>query len=523
MYLSALVETSGRIGSTARKKEKITLIAELLGRARGKEIALAASYLSGRLPQGRLGVGWSLLERANQDLGTFDAPLHLHELDDRFEDIARDQGPGTAGRKTRALREILARCSEKERAFVGGLIMGELRQGAMEGLVLEGLILAASLSREALQQAFMFSGDIGEIARTAMEGGEAGLSRFAPTLFHPVSPMLASPVEGEKEALLRLGEAGFEYKIDGARVQIHKDRNRIMVFTRNLRDVTSSVPEVTALVGSLPMNEAILEGEVIAFDKNGMPLPFQTSMRRFGRIKEVSRMSEEIPLSLFLFDLLLIDGQPLFKVPYGERVAELDRRVPADHRVRRIVTADMHAARNFLEESLRAGHEGVMAKKLDSPYRAGQREYLWLKIKQAQTLDLVVLAAEWGHGRRRGRLSNLHLGARDPSGGGFVMLGKTFKGLTDKMLLWQTQKLLELEIGRDAGTVYVRPELVVEVAFSDLQESPRYPGGLALRFARIRAYRPDKAALEADTMETVRKTFEDRRGKSSDPLPIQDR
>jgi DNA ligase 1 len=502
MHLASLVEVSERVGRTSRRKEKAELIADFMRRVRGGEIALAASYLAGRLRQGRIGIGWNLIERARHDLGSVSEPLHLNELNDRLQAMSEEGGAGSTERKIRGLREILSRCEERERVFIISLIMGELRQGAMEGMVLEGLALASSLSREALRQALMFSGDLGEVARAALEEGVNGLARFGPVLFRPISPMLASPVEGEREAALRLGEAGWEYKIDGARVQIHKSGERVVVFSRNLLDVTRSVPEVADFAGRLPMESAILEGEVIALAPDGAPLPFQTTMRRFGRIKGVSRTRGEIPLTLFLFDLLYLDGEPLFETAYGERVEALSRRASA-HLIPRIVTADIIAAGDFLKESLRKGHEGLMAKKLDAPYRAGQRGFLWLKIKQAQTLDLVILAAEWGHGRRQGRLSNLHLGARDTLGGGFVMLGKTFKGLTDEMLRWQTGKLLSLEIARDASTVYVRPELVVEVAFSDIQESPRYPGGLTLRFARVKGFRPDKTVREADTLETV--------------------
>jgi DNA ligase-1 len=380
-------------------------------------------------------------------------------------------------------------------------------------LVLGAVALASSIDIERVRRAFMFSGDIGEMARAAIEEGVAGLSRFGPRLFRPVSPMLASPAEGEHEATERLGEAGWEYKIDGARVQIHKVGGEVKIFTRHLKEVTESVPEIVALVKTFPMKEAIFEGEAIALRKDGLPLPFQTTMRRFGRIREVAQMREEIPLTPYFFDLLYQDGQPLFEIPYQERIERLSIMIPPQFMIPRITTADEKKAREFLMKSLEAGHEGLMAKGLTSPYMAGQRGLYWLKIKPAQTLDLIILAAEWGHGRRRGWLSNLHLGARDPETGGSVMLGKTFKGLTDGMLRWQTKRLLELEIARDEWTVYVKPELVVEVAFSDLQESPHYPGGLALRFARVRGFREDKSAPEADTIQRVRRIFEASRGE----------
>jgi DNA ligase-1 len=354
----------------------------------------------------------------------------------------------------------------------------------------------------------MFSGNIGEVARVAIEEGASGLSRFQPKLFHPISPMLASPVEGEGEAIDRLGEAGWEYKIDGARIQVHKDRDEIRVFTRHLKEVTESVPEIVALTKKFPIDKAIFEGEAFALREDGKPLPFQTTMRRFGRIQNVEGIREEIPLAPIFFDLLYLDGGSLLDASYHERFNQLSKRISSEYLIPQIITADAKKVQDFLLRSLKAGHEGLMAKGLDSPYIAGQRGFLWLKIKPAQTLDLVILAAEWGHGRRKGLLSNLHLGARDTESGEFVMLGKTFKGLTDEMLRWQTKKLLELETGRDEWTVYVRPELLVEIAFNNIQESPHYPGGLALRFARVKHFRKDKSPLEADTFQKVRALFE---------------
>jgi DNA ligase-1 len=301
-----------------------------------------------------------------------------------------------------------------------------------------------------------------------------------------------------------LGEAALEYKLDGARIQVHKGGDDVRVFTRQLNDVTVAVPEVVAAARRLHLREAILDGEAIALRPSGAPLPFQVTMRRFGRKLDVDRLKAELPLASFFFDILYADGSSLLDEPYRQRFATLADAVPAAERVPRIVTADPKEAVGFFERALAAGHEGLMAKALGAPYEAGARGGAWLKVKPVQTLDLVVLAAEWGHGRRRGWLSNLHLGARDPDAGGFVMLGKTFKGMTDEMLAWQTTKLLELETRRDGHTVYVRPELVVEVAFNDIQASPQYPGGLALRFARVRRYRPDKGPALADTIDTVR-------------------
>jgi DNA ligase-1 len=324
--------------------------------------------------------------------------------------------------------------------------------------------------------------------------------------------MLASPADDVGAALARLGEAAFEYKLDGARIQVHKAGEDVRVFTRNLQDATDRVPEVVEWVRSLPPRELVMEGEAIALRADARPQPFQSTMSRFGRSREVAAARAALPLSPFVFDLLWLEGEgPLAGRPYRERAARLAEVVPPERRLPSLVTGDPDAAERFLRRALDEGHEGLMAKSLTAPYVAGQRGFHWLKLKSARTLDLVILAAEWGSGRRQGWLSNLHLGARDAASGQFVMLGKTFKGLTDQMLQWQTQKLLSIETGRDHVTVYVRPEVVVEIAFSDLQESPRYPAGLALRFARVKGYRADKTARDADTLETVQEIFRQQR------------
>ncbi len=511
ILLKTLVEVSEKVGATSRKKEKISLLAHLLQQGQGKEISLAALYLSGRLPQGRLGIGWATLQEALQGVSVSARSYTLADIDRFFDRLSREKGPGSVNRKMELLQDLFSGVEEKERNFLVGLLMGEIRQGALEGLVLEGIAHASSLPGDRLRQSLMFSGDIGEVAGAALTEGSAGLSRFQPRLFNPISPMLANPAEEEAEALARLGEAGWEYKIDGARIQVHKAGDEVRIFTRHLKEVTESIPEIVELSRALPFDRAIFEGEVIGLRSDGKPLPFQTTMRRFGRVLDVGRMRHEIPLTPYFFDLLYRDGQSLFDAPYRERFGHLMEGMPSDYLIPRIITADERVARDFLRRSLEAGHEGVMAKGLDSPYTAGHRGYYWLKIKPSRTLDLVVLAAEWGHGRRKGFLSNLHLGARDGESGQLVMLGKTFKGLTDEMLQWQTQKLQGLEVSRDAWTVYVRPELVVEIAYSDLQESPRYPGGLALRFARVKSYREDKSPLDADTIQKVWEVFNARR------------
>jgi DNA ligase-1 len=358
----------------------------------------------------------------------------------------------------------------------------------------------------------MYSGNVGLVARAALEEGAAGLARFSLQLLSPVAPMLASPADDVEAALERLGPAAFEYKVDGARIQVHKSGDEVRVFTRHLQDATARVPEVVEWARGLPARELVVEGEAIALRADGRPYPFQVTGSRFGRSKDVEAARRQVPLSFFLFDCLYLESEgPLVSLPYAERFQRLGRIVPAASVLPRIVTGDQDEADRFLQQALAAGHEGLMAKSLAAPYAAGQRGFNWLKLKSAHTLDLVVLAVEWGSGRRRGWLSNLHLGARDPESGSFVMLGKTFKGLTDEMLRWQTETLQALEVRRDDHTVYVRPELVVEIAFSDVQESSRYPAGMALRFARVKRYRPDKPASEADTVQTVRAIFERQR------------
>ena len=353
----------------------------------------------------------------------------------------------------------------------------------------------------------MFAGTLPPVARAAVVGGDEAIARFSLALFQPVQPMLAESADEVEQALAELGEASLEYKLDGARIQVHKRDDEVRVFTRNLREVTAAVPEVVEAARAMPAATLMLDGEVIALRGDATPHPFQITMRRFGRKLDVERARDSLPLTPVFFDCLYVEGQPLVDEPQARRVAVLIDIVPPPLVVPRIVTAKPDEAAAFLERSIAAGHEGVMAKAVDGLYAAGRRGQAWIKVKRARTLDLVVLAAEWGHGRRTGRLSNLHLGARDDRRGGFVMLGKTFKGLTDAMLARQTEALLQLEVARDGHTVHVRPELVVEIAFNEIQESPVYPGGLALRFARVKRYRPDKRATDADTIGTVMRLY----------------
>ena len=497
--------------ATPRKTEKVALIAELLRPSRGIEAELCALYLTGTLRQGRIGLGWRAIEDA---IGT-DAeeaagePLALADLDLAFEALGAISGPGSNARRREALRQVFERAPKAERRFLIELLMGEVRQGALDGVVVEATAKAAGLSPSRVREAAMFADSLGLLARVALEEGEAGLERFSLRLLSPIAPMLASPAADMAEAFERLGEALLEYKLDGARIQLHRQGDQVRVFTRQLQDVTERVPELVEWARERSEAELLLDGEAIALRPDGRPQPFQVTMRRFGRSKGVESARDALPLTPFFFDCLQSAGSgTLLAAPLRERREALARAVPQESIVTSLTTRDPVEAEAFFRRALEAGHEGVMAKSLDAPYAAGQRGFHWLKLKEAQTLDLVVLAVEWGSGRRDGWLSNLHLGARDPATGGFVMLGKTFKGLTDAMLRWQTEKLLALEERRERHVVQVRPELVVEIAFSDVQESPRYPGGLALRFARVKRYREDKRPEDADTIGTVRRLFE---------------
>jgi DNA ligase 1 len=503
MRLSDLVSTSNGVAEVSGRLDKLGRLAALLARVSTDEIPIAVAFLSGTTRQGRIGLGGSAIAQASLGEAGSTATLTLPDVDRAFEAISSVSGHGAASERVRLLRDLFARATADERDFLARLLFGELRQGALEGVLVDAVARAAGVPAASVRRAAMLAGDLGLVASAAMVDGEAGLVRFAVTLMRPVQPMLADTAEDVSAALARMSEASLEYKLDGARIQAHKAGDEVRIFSRNLRDVTIAVPEVVEAVRALPAGGAILDGEVIGLSEEGAPLTFQVTMKRFGRKLDVDRLREVIPIQPFFFDLLHRDGRVLIDAPQAERFEALQALVSARHLVPHVRTADADRAAAFVREALARGHEGVMAKAPGAPYAAGSRGQAWLKIKRARTLDLVVLAAEWGHGRRRGWLSNLHLGARDEASGGFVMLGKTFKGLTDELLAWQTEALLRLETSRDAYTVYVRPELVVEVAFNDVQESPQYPGGLALRFARVKRYRPDKPAAHADTLATV--------------------
>jgi DNA ligase-1 len=494
--LAELVQASEDVAATRSRLAKVERLAEVLRGLGADEVAAGVAFLSGELRQRQIGVGWAAL----RDLPPAAAhpSLTVAEVDAAFERIGALAGPGSQAARRDALAQLFARATEAEAVFLRRLLGGELRQGALEGVMVQALARAAGAEPAAVQRALMLCGDLAAVAQAALGEGPAALDRFHLEVGRPLRPMLARPAKDVDEALARLGEAAIEWKLDGARVQIHRRNDDVRVYTRTLDDVTDRVPEIVGTALALPVATAVLDGEAIALRPDGRPEPFQVTASRFARREE-----REVPLTLFLFDVLHADGEDVLDRPGGERAALLAELVPEAQRTPRMLVSDSAAAQEFLDEAIARGHEGVMLKALDQPYVAGSRGAGWLKVKPVHTLDLVVLAAEWGHGRRRGWLSNLHLGARDPSGDGFVMLGKTFKGLTDAMLTWQTERLLELETDRDAHTVHVRPELVVEIAFDGIQTSPRYPGGVALRFARVLRHRPDKTAAEADTLDAV--------------------
>ena len=501
---SALVRTSTQVANVSGRLDKIGRLAALLSALDPDEIEIAVSFLSGQPRQGRIGIGYAAISAASDSKAAETSTLTLHEVDEAFGRLGSISGAGSARARAGALRDLFRRATADEQDFLRRLLFGELRQGALEGVLVDAVAKAASVPAARVRRAAMLAGNLSPVARAAITSGEAALDPFAVQLMRPVQPMLAESAETVDAALEELGDASLEYKLDGARVQVHKAGDDVRIFSRTSRDVTVAAPEVVAAVRQLPIASAILDGEVLALQPDGRPRPFQVTMRRFGRKLDVDTTRAELPLTPFFFDALLADDTVLLDEPL-ERRTQILGDIAGDLMVPRIHRPTPEQAQAFTRAALERGHEGVMAKALDAPYAAGRRGAAWVKIKQPRTLDLVVLAAEWGHGRRQGWLSNLHIGARDPATNGFVMLGKTFKGMTDEMLTWQTEHLLSLETGRDNYTVYVRPSLVVEIAFNEIQESPIYPGGLALRFARVKRYRTDKRPEDADTIETVRK------------------
>jgi DNA ligase-1 len=498
-----LVDTSRQVAETRARLGKIELLARTFARLAPEEIALGVAFLSGETGRGKVGVGWSGLRAASAEAAA--APtLSLADVARALGEIEAARGAGSGATRARLLGELFARATAPEQDFLRRLLLGELRQGAQEGVIVDAIARAAGIDAGKVRRAVMLSGDPSAVAVAALPGDVSGLARFSLELFRPLQPMLAQTAEDARDGFARAAVVAVEDKLDGARVQVHRDGDLVRVFSRRLNDVTDAVPEVVDAVRRLPLRQVVLDGEALALDPAGVPLPFQTTMRRFGRRRDVDRLRAELPLSAFFFDCLHLDGADLIDLPTEERWRALTTALPPAETVTRALADSPAAVAELAHAALARGHEGVMLKSLDAPYEAGRRGGSWLKLKTAHTLDLVVLAAEWGSGRRTGWLSNLHLGARDQENGSFVMLGKTFKGMTDEMLRWQTARLLELELGREGHVVHVRPELVVEIAFDGVQTSPHYPGGLALRFARVKRYRQDKSAADADTIDAVR-------------------
>jgi DNA ligase-1 len=516
--LAELVQVSQRVGATPARRGKVGELAALLKSLAPEEIDLGVHYLSGEIPQGKIGIGYAAVRAAASTPAAGSAALSIAEVDHWLSELAGIRGSGSAARRAAALQQLFARATAAEQQFLLRLLIGELRQGALAGVMVDAIAAAAALSVATVRRAAMYAKSLGAVAAAALREGSEALEKFQLELFAPVAPMLAQTAVDVGEALQEIhGPAAFEWKMDGARIQVHKRGLEVRIYTRSLNEITAAIPEIAELVRSFAEHTLVLDGEAIAFDASGRPHPFQVTMRRFGRKLNVETSRSALPIQAFFFDCLRFGADSIATCTTQERFLALAKAVPASRLIPRLITASEPAARAFYEAALDAGHEGVMAKALDAPYEAGNRGASWLKIKRVHTLDLVVLGAEWGNGRRTGKLSNLHLGALDPATGEYIMLGKTFKGLTDAMLTWQTREFLTREIRRDSLTVYIRPELVAEIAFSDLQASSRYPGGLALRLARVKRYRDDKSVEQADTMETVRKIYAAQASASSKP------
>jgi DNA ligase-1 len=512
---------------TASRLEKRGLIARFLRNLHRGEISPAVLLLvAGIFPEAEakaLNVGHatarSALDAAQGEAGNKPA-LTILDINRRFEEIAQVKGRDSVQQRRTLLAELFGRGSDDERRILLAIVFGELRIGVSEGMMLEAIADAAQVPADVVRGAQTFLGNLGKVAEIALRGGAEELQSIALQILSPVKPMLASLATDFEEVLQEHGgQTAAEFKLDGARIQIHRLGDVIRVFTRRLSDVTQSVPEVVEIARQLPAASVVLEGEALAVDRQQKPLPFQELMRRFRRIHDVDALRQEIPLKLCLFDLLYLDGQDWMPRPYRDRWSQLERLVPADLLVPRRVSSSSAELESFLQDALRLGHEGLMAKQLDSPYQSGKRGKLWFKIKPAETLDLVILAAEWGHGRRTGTLSNYWLGVRD--GAESQMIGKTFKGLTDQQRLDLMQQLLRIKTSEDSWVVHVRPEVVVEVAYNEIQVSPRYSSGYALRFARIIRIRDDKGPQDADTYERLKSLYAqqfERKGKLADEL-----
>ena len=506
MLLLDVASTSLDVAGTSSRLDKIAHIAGLLRRAAAdpEQVAIIVSWLSGELRQRQIGVGWASLRSRPQ--AAPEPSLTVAGVDATFAEIGAVSGKGSQARRAELIARLLTAATQSEQTFLLRLLGGELRQGALAGVMSAAVAKSAGIPAAAVQRAAMLGGDLPAVAAAALSGGAAALDAFTLRVGVPIGPMLAQTATSVGDALQQHdGTTIFEAKLDGARVQIHRTDDTVTVYTRSLDDVTARLPEVVEATLALPVRTLVADGEAIALRPDNRPHPFQVTASRFGRSVDVTSARVTQPLSVFFFDILHCDGLDLLDATTTDRLAALDAVVPAQHRVDRLITSDPVQAAAFLDATLAAGHEGVMAKAPTAPYQAGRRGAGWLKVKPVHTLDLVVLAVEWGSGRRHGKLSNIHLGARDPATGEFIMVGKTFKGMTDAMLVWQTARFTELALGgTDGHVVALRPEQVVEVALDGVQKSSRYPGGLALRFARVVRYRDDKSPAEADTIDAVR-------------------
>ncbi len=502
MLLAAVVGASEALSVTSKRKEKTTIVAELLQQSTVDEVAVVIGLLTGTLRQGRIGVGWANLARP---VSPADQPtLTVTAVDQIADDLAEIEGVGSQQRRLDALNELFGQATAAEAEFLRRVFLGDMRHGALAGVVTDAVAQAFGVRAAGLRRAAMMAGDLGVVAQIAMEGGDTALGEVGLAPGRGVLPMLASTSATISAAMEAIGMASVEWKLDGARIQVHRVGDDVRIYTRNLNEISARLPQVVAVVRSLPVTSVVLDGEALGVAEDGRPRIFQETMSSFGS----DEIGAAVGLQPFFFDVLHIDGADLVDAPLHQRLAELER-IAGAWRVPTLVTADAVEAERFGAEALAAGHVGVMVKAIDSSYEAGRRGSQWHKVKPVRTLDLVVLAAEWGHGRRAGWLSNLHLGARaddadDGGSGGFVMVGKTFKGLTDELLRWQTEEFPRHETHRDRWAVYLRPEFVVEIALDGVQISRRYPGGVALRFARVRGYRPDRSAADADTIDAVR-------------------
>jgi DNA ligase 1 len=501
--LADVVTASGEVADTSSRSRKVAILADLLRRLEAGEVAAAVGFLAGVPRQGRVGVGYSTVYRLEHEPAA-EASLAIEELDRAITEIQGTTGAGSAAERGRILGELFARATEEEADFIRRLFTGELRQGALAGLMIDAVAKAAGVPSDLARRALMLSGDLTRTAAMALTDGEQALRDVGFELFRPIFPMLASTAESAADALASFDRASVEWKLDGIRIQIHRRGDEVRVYTRNLNDITDTLPGIVRAVRTLPVAQAVLDGEALWMTREG-PAAFQET------VSQIDSAAPPEGIVTFLFDALHVDGHDLLDAPLEERAARLDQIAP-ELRIPSVMTSDPATAERALEDALAAGHEGIVVKDARSPYVAGRRGKAWRKVKPVRTYDLVVLGAEWGHGRRQGRLSNLHLGARDPRTGEFVMVGKTFKGMTDELLEWQTTELLARETERRGIAVMVRPELVVEIALDGAQSSTRYPGGVALRFARVKRYRPDKGAAEADTIDDLRALL-----KGSDP------